>query len=144
MGTEISSRLAALRAEMASLGIDAYIIPGTDPHQSEYYAEHWDFRTWISGFDGSAGTVVVTLQEAGLWTDSRYFLQADEQLAESGIKLFKEGLPDTPSYTECLTTVLPGQATVALDEEPFPVTAVATMQRVFASQGLHLTNASTP
>lgn len=144
MGTEISSRLAALRAEMASLGIDAYIIPGTDPHQSEYYAEHWDFRTWISGFDGSAGTVVVTLQEAGLWTDSRYFLQADEQLAESGIKLFKEGLPDTPSYTEWLTTVLPGQATVAIDGELFPVTAVEAMQKVFAAQGLQLKNDFTP
>ena len=64
-------RLKALRDEMGKAGITAFIIPGTDPHQSEYYASHWAARTWISGFDGSAGTAVVTTNQAGLWTDSR-------------------------------------------------------------------------
>ena len=63
-------RLKALRDEMGKAGITAFIIPGTDPHQSEYYASHWAARTWISGFDGSAGTAVVTTNQAGLWTDS--------------------------------------------------------------------------
>lgn len=129
MEKETLSRLAALRSEMASRQIDAYIIPGTDPHQSEYYAAYWDFRTWISGFDGSAGTAVVTMQDAGLWTDSRYFLQAEEQLSGSGFRLFKDGLPDTPSYIEWLIATLPPHATVALDGELFPVTAVEAMQK---------------
>ena len=90
-------RLKALRDEMGKAGITAFIIPGTDPHQSEYYASHWAARTWISGFDGSAGTAVVTTNQAGLWTDSRYFLQAAQQLEDSGFELFKEGLPDTPT-----------------------------------------------
>ena len=77
-------RLKALRDEMGKAGITAFIIPGTDPHQSEYYASHWAARTWISGFDGSAGTAVVTTNQAGLWTDSRYFLQAAQQLEDSG------------------------------------------------------------
>lgn len=144
MEKETLSRLAALRAEMASRQIDAYIIPGTDPHQSEYYAAHWDFRTWISGFDGSAGTVVVTMQDAGLWTDSRYFLQAEEQLAGSGIKLFKEGLPDTPSYIEWLSTVLPPHSTMAIDGTLFPVTTVEAMQKTFAAQELQLDCNFTP
>ena len=84
-------RLKALRDEMGKAGITAFIIPGTDPHQSEYYASHWAARTWISGFDGSAGTAVVTTNQAGLWTDSRYFLQAAQQLEDSGFELFKEG-----------------------------------------------------
>lgn len=138
MEKETLSRLAALRSEMASRQIDAYIIPGTDPHQSEYYAAHWDFRTWISGFDGSAGTAVVTMQDAGLWTDSRYFLQAEEQLSGSGFRLFKDGLPDTPSYIEWLIATLPPHATVAIDGELFPVTVVEAMQKNFTMHELHL------
>ena len=91
-------RLKALRDEMGKAGITAFIIPGTDPHQSEYYASHWAARTWISGFDGSAGTAVVTTNQAGLWTDSRYFLQAAQQLEDSGFELFKEGLPDNEAF----------------------------------------------
>ena len=71
----IEEKLALLRTEMKKNGIDAYIIPSSDPHQSEYVADHWKVREWISDFTGSAGTVVITLDHAGLWTDSRYFLQ---------------------------------------------------------------------
>ncbi|MFR8634320.1 MAG: aminopeptidase P family N-terminal domain-containing protein, partial [Barnesiella intestinihominis] len=108
-------RLKALRDEMGKAGITAFIIPGTDPHQSEYYSSHWAARTWISGFDGSAGTAVVTTNQAGLWTDSRYFLQAAQQLEDSGFELFKEGLPDTPTIEQWLLTTLPQGATIAID-----------------------------
>lgn len=137
-------RLLSLRAEMAALGIDAFIIPGTDPHQSEYYADFWDCRTWISGFDGSAGTAVVTAQEAGLWTDSRYFLQADEQLKDSGFVLFKDGLPETPSYIEWLSEVLPANATVAIDGTQFSTTVVESMISTFGKHGIKLVTNFTP
>ncbi|MDD4590138.1 MAG: aminopeptidase P family N-terminal domain-containing protein, partial [Parabacteroides sp.] len=85
MKTNISERISSLREEMAKEKIDAYIIPTSDPHMSEYPAECWKYRVWISGFTGSMGIVVVTNDKAGLWTDSRYFLQADIQLKGSGI-----------------------------------------------------------
>lgn len=120
-------RLEALRAEMLQCNIDAFIIPGTDPHQSEYYAEHWGCRTWISGFNGSAGTAVVAKEMAGLWTDSRYFLQAAEQLANSGFELFKDGLPETPSYIDWLVSILPAGSTIAIDGTLFSTIAVENM-----------------
>ena len=91
----IKNRLVSLRKAMHKAGVSACIIPGTDPHASEYIAEHWKERVWISGFNGSAGTAVVTTDKAGLWTDSRYFLQAADQLAGTGIELMKQGLPET-------------------------------------------------
>ena len=118
-------RLKALRDEMGKAGITAFIIPGTDPHQSEYYASHWAARTWISGFDGSAGTAVVTTNQAGLWTDSRYFLQAAQQLEDSGFELFKEGLPDTPTIEQWLLTTLPQGATIAIDGTLFGASKAA-------------------
>lgn len=87
---------------MHNNGIQAFITPSNDPHFSEYVAPHWGSRTWISGFDGSAGTVVVTPESAALWTDSRYFLQADEQLRGTGIELQRMGLPETPSIPQWL------------------------------------------
>ena len=136
--------LEALRAEMAQHSIDAFIIPGTDPHQSEYYADHWGCRTWISGFNGSAGTAVVTTDKAGLWTDSRYFLQADEQLADSGFVLFKDGLPDTPSIESWLCSVLPAGSTVAIDGTLFSTTAVENMIVFFEKHNISLTTNFTP
>lgn len=137
-------RLEALRAEMAQHNIDAFIIPGTDPHQSEYYADHWGCRTWISGFNGSAGTAVVTTDKAGLWTDSRYFLQADEQLADSGFVLFKDGLPETPSIEAWLSTVLPAGATVAIDGTLFSTTSVESMIAFFENRNISLITDFTP
>jgi len=95
MQTSVPDRLAALRATMRRHGVDALFIPAADPHLSEYLPAHWQARQWYSGFDGSAGSLVVTADEAALWTDSRYFAQAGQQLAGSGIALVKEGLPDT-------------------------------------------------
>ena len=99
MELTIKQRIEALRAAMKRRGVQAFIIPSTDPHISEYVAPHWQTREWISGFTGSAGTVVITTDKAGLWTDSRYFLQAAAQLEGSGIDLYKEMLPETPSIS---------------------------------------------
>lgn len=96
MKTNIPERIAALREAMKQHKIDAYIIPTSDPHMSEYPADCWKYREWISGFTGSAGTVIITADKAGLWTDSRYFLQASTQLEGTGIELFKMMLPETP------------------------------------------------
>ena len=96
----INERLAALREEMRREGLGAFIFPSTDPHQSEYVADHWKGREWISGFNGSAGTAVVTLTSAALWTDSRYFLAAEEQLQDTEFQLMRLKMPDTPSIAE--------------------------------------------
>lgn len=103
---QISEKLLLLRNKMGALGMDACIIPSGDPHLSEYPAEHWKIREWLSHFSGSAGTLVVTAEEAGLWTDSRYFLQAEDQLDASNIQLFKEGEKGVPDYTAWLSEVL--------------------------------------
>ena len=82
----VKERIEALREYLYKTGVKAFIVPSTDPHMSEYVAPHWEARQWISGFTGSAGTVVITEAEAGLWTDSRYFLAAEDQLALTYIK----------------------------------------------------------
>ncbi|MEM0995987.1 MAG: aminopeptidase P family protein [Bacteroidota bacterium] len=98
----VPDRISALRAAMRRARLDAFIVPSNDPHQSEYVAEHWKAREWISGFSGSAGTVVVTRDQAGLWTDSRYFLQAESEIAGSEIILFRQGESGVPPYTDWL------------------------------------------
>lgn len=115
MKSEIINRLAELRNFMRKYKLSAFIIPSTDPHAGEYVPQHWEARKWISGFTGSAGTVVITLDQAGLWTDSRYFLQAAEQLADTGITLFKDKLPETPSIVEWLGSVLAEGDNVGID-----------------------------
>ncbi len=135
---DIKERLAALREAMKQQHAAAFIIPGTDPHASEYITEHWQERVWISGFTGSAGTVVVTQKAAGLWTDSRYFLQAEIQLKDTGIELFKAGLPDTPSINAWLISMLKKGERVAVNPEMFSVKAYAEMQADFETAGLEL------
>jgi len=115
MNQHSQERLNALRSFMQASNIQACIIPSTDSHIGEYIPDHWKTRQWISGFTGSAGTVVVTYDKAGLWTDSRYFLQAEEQLQGSGIALFKVGLSDTPSPEEWLKGELKAGDTVGLE-----------------------------
>lgn len=100
--TIIEKRLAALRDVMKQESIDAFIFPSTDPHNGEYVPEHWEGRKWISGFNGSAGTAVVTMDAAALWTDSRYFLAAAEQLGGTEFKLMKERIEGTPSIIKWL------------------------------------------
>ena len=112
---EVCKRIGHLREYMERDGVQAIIIPSTDPHGSEYVPDHWKLREWITGFNGSAGTAVITLHEAALWTDSRYFLQAEEQLADTNIALMKERLPDNPSLTEWLGKVLKSGDIVGID-----------------------------
>ncbi|MFT6333554.1 MAG: Xaa-Pro aminopeptidase [Halioglobus sp.] len=111
----INKRLSDLRKAMQNKGLDAYIIPSNDVHQSEYVAEHWTCREWISGFTGSAGLVVVTADHAGLWTDSRYFLQGEMELAETEIKLHKPKDRFAPEYITWLCDALPKGAVVGMD-----------------------------
>ena len=138
MNTLISTRLTALREVLKKQAISAFIVPSTDPHLSEYVAAHWHSREWISGFNGSAGTAVITLQKAGLWTDSRYFLQAAEQLEGTGIDLYKEMLPDTPSIAQFLIAELkPGEA-VGIDAAVFSTRAALTLREELAAAGIEL------
>lgn len=102
----INERVQMLREEMRRESIDAFIFPSTDPHNGEYVPDHWKGREWISGFDGSAGTAVVTLHEAALWTDSRYFIAAEAQLAGTEFQLMKMKMPGTPSIPEWIARKL--------------------------------------
>ncbi len=111
----VAERISELRTRMASKGIDAYVVPTADFHQSEYVGEHFKARKYISGFSGSYGTVVITRDDGGLWTDGRYFFQAENELAGSGIRLMKMFVGDTPSITEYLTDRVPRGGTVAFD-----------------------------
>ncbi len=115
MKQEIKQHIAALQHWMKAQGLDAFIVPTTDPHNSEYVAQHWEARRWLTGFTGSAGTAVVTLKKAGLWTDSRYFLQAEEQLKGSGIVLFREKLPETPTIGQWLKKELKKDGVIGID-----------------------------
>lgn len=113
---EINQRLESLREVMRREHLSAFIFPSTDAHQSEYVADHWQGRTWISGFNGSAGTAVVTMKSAALWTDSRYFLAAEEQLKGTEFQLMKQKIEGTPTISEWLAQELQGKnAEVGLD-----------------------------
>lgn len=129
-------KLAALRALMAQHQIHAYIIPPTDPHQSEYIPDHWKTRQWFSGFTGSAGTVVVTANFAGVWTDSRYFIQAESELANSGIELVKLKIPHTPEYIDWLCDTLSENSVVGFDGKVFSQSLVDMMKVRFAAKGI--------
>lgn len=135
MSKETFPHLEALRDLMRSKHIDAVIIPGTDPHQSEYPSEHWKFRDYVSGFTGSNGTAVVTLDDAGLWTDSRYFLQAAEQLEGSGFTLRKENIPGEPTVLEWLGEVLDEDAVVGVDGRLFSLIEANRIEMFCAQNG---------
>lgn len=131
----IGQRLAALRQEMAESRLDAYIIPSQDPHQSEYVADYWKTRAWISGFTGSAGVVVITAGHAGLWTDSRYFLQAEAELSGSPFVLHRLKVPHMPEHIDWLLETLPAACTVGCDGSVFSVSQIRNLaQRLEARQ----------
>ncbi|MBP5278423.1 MAG: aminopeptidase P family N-terminal domain-containing protein, partial [Prevotella sp.] len=102
----INERLSVLREEMRREHLSAFIFPSTDPHNGEYVPDHWKGREWISGFNGSAGTAVVTMNEAALWTDSRYFIAAEQQLRGTEYQLMKLKMPGTPTIAQWLGKVL--------------------------------------
>ncbi|GBU06671.1 Xaa-Pro aminopeptidase [Bacteroidales bacterium] len=140
INSKITERIDALRKAMESKGIDAYIVPSSDPHISEYPADYWKTRSWISGFTGSAGTIAVTKNKAGLWTDSRYFLQAIEELEGSGIELFKEGVSKTPSLEQWLTDELPQESTIGIDAQVFSCTEADKLSAFFIKRNLRVEN----
>lgn len=138
MNSIIMARLDSLRAKMNESGIAAVIVPQTDAHQSEYLAEHWQVRQWLSGFTGSAGSLVVTADNALLWTDSRYFLQAAQQLEGTGIELMKDGLPATPSIEAWLCANLPSGSSVGIDGMVFSVADVERLRGAFSAADIIL------
>ncbi len=134
----IKDRITALRQAMRQKKLDAYIIPSHDPHQSEYVTDHWKSREWLSGFDGSAGTLVVTADFAGLWTDSRYFLQAEKQLNGSGITLQKQVIPHAPEHVTWLVNHLPQGATVGVDGQLFSLSQIRYLAKNFYEKDIDI------
>lgn len=134
----IVQRLGRLRQAMQEEGLDAYLIPSNDPHQSEYVAEHWKARQWISGFSGSAGTVVITMEHAGLWTDSRYFLQAEQELQGSGIVLQKQQIPHAPEHLDWLAEKLGPGSRIGLDGRLFTIGQIRAFDRLFSPKNIQL------
>lgn len=133
-----TEKVEALRRLMQREGISAFITPSTDPHAGEYVPERWKSRRWISGFTGSAGTAVVTLDQAALWTDSRYFIQATEQLAGTDYVLMKEKIEGTPSIAEWLGEVLPEGSVVGVDGWVNTTSEVENLQTDLRAYGLTL------
>jgi Xaa-Pro aminopeptidase len=128
-------KLAALRRLMDERGLAAYIVPSTDPHQNEYVPPCWRRRAWLSGFTGSAGEVIVTRTDAGLWTDGRYFLQAAAQLKGSGIRLYKMGEPGVATVPEYLSKALRSGDVLGVDPQVISVAAAAELEKAVAAAG---------
>ena len=114
------AKIRQLRERMKREGFDAYVVPSADPHQTEYPHPYWRSRAWLSGFTGSVGTVVVLQDKAGLWTDGRYFIQAERELAGSGIDLFKMALPGVPELIDWLAGIMPEGGAVGVDGRLVP------------------------
>ena len=138
MKESITERIGRLRQCLREQSLSAFIIPSTDPHSGEYVPDHWKTREWVSGFTGSAGTAVITLDDAALWTDSRYFLQAADQLDGTGIRLMKDRLPDTPSIPEWLGQSLSPGAMVGVDGWVNTIGETQALREALAREGLTL------
>ena len=133
-----------MRQWMEGNSLSAFIVPTIDPHSGEYVPEHWQSRRWLSGFTGSAGTLVVTSKDAGLWTDSRYFLQAEDQLKGTGIKLFKLNMPGTPSQENWLGEVLHKGEVVGVDGWIFTAEMYDSLKEQLEDYGLVLKSMADP
>ena len=131
-----NEKLSLLREKMAEAGVQAYLIPSSDPHISEYLPDHWRARAWLSGFDGSAGTLVVTETESGLWTDGRYFIQAERQMAGSEIVLYRMREKDVPTIQEFLLSRLKEGQVLGIDGMVTAAETVLDMETAFSAQGI--------
>lgn len=134
----IIGRLAAYREDMKNAGLQGSIVPRTDPHLSEYISSHWHCVRYLTGFTGSAGTLVITLDGTYLWVDSRYFLQGEQQTRGTGITLMKEGLPGTPTIAEFLTSTLKAGDTVGVDGLLMSVQEARSLQAALSAHGIKL------
>jgi len=132
----INDRLAALRTVMEKYGLDAYLVPSSDPHQSEYVADHWKAREWLSGFTGSAGILIVTPDHAGLWTDSRYFIQAERELADSEVALHKQLIPHAPEHISWLADNLPKDGRLGCDGFIFSLGQMRYLEKQLSPRGI--------
>jgi Xaa-Pro aminopeptidase len=135
---EISKRVEKLRYEMKKEGVDAYIISSSDPHQTECAAPRYQARKWISGFTGSAGVVVITEKDAGIWVDSRYYIQAEAECKENGFTIFRMGMKDVPELYEWITDNLESGDTVGLDGMVFSLKRCRTLGSKFTPKGIKL------
>ncbi|MDR0393762.1 MAG: aminopeptidase P family protein [Tannerella sp.] len=142
--SEINKRIALLREYMAEKNLQAFIIPSTDAHMSEYIPEHWESRKWISGFTGSAGTAVVTSSKAGLWTDSRYFLQAEAELAGSDFLLFKDRIPGTISIIDWLKNELAAGDRIGIDGNVYSAKEALRLQSALEPEKIYLLSGDDP
>ena len=134
----IHKRLSMLRTEMEKLNLDALYISGTDPHSSEYLPERWKTRAFISGFTGSYGTIVVTRKEAGLWTDTRYFIQAQEQLKGTGIEMYKLRVPDAVSPENWMAENLNSGSRVGIDAQTISVSGFTNLRNILFERNIEL------
>jgi len=132
------TKIQNLRKTLQIEQIQACIIPSTDPHISEYTPDRWKTRAWISGFTGSAGTIVVTKDKAGLWTDSRYFLQAEAQLKDSGIDLYKEALPETPAFSDWIVSELSSGDCVGIEGDVYAASEAKSLIDFFSEKNLNV------
>jgi len=132
------SKLNEIKKLMADQGFNAYIIPASDPHQNEYIPPCWQYRSWLSGFTGSAGTIVITSEVVGLWTDSRYFIQAEKQILGSGVELFKLTIPHTPEHIPWLVSNLPANSKIGIDDRFFSLGMVQYMKETLIPAGHEL------
>ncbi len=135
---KINDRISAIRSGLLAHDIDAVIIPSGDPHQSEYMADHWQSRAWASGFTGSSGTVVITHDHAGLWTDSRYFIQAVQQLEVSDFVLHRLLIPHTAQHVDWLVEKMEPKSVVAVDGYMFSHNQLKKMKVQFAKRDIEL------
>lgn len=133
-----SAALAALRAAMQAANVQACLVPSADPHLSEYLPDYWQLRPWLTGFSGSVGTVVVTHDFAGLWVDSRYWVQAEAELAGSEVTLMKIGVATDPAHTMWLATHLAQGATVAVDGRALGLSARDALLELLTPRGIAL------
>ncbi len=136
----IQKRVKALREFMIAKKLDAFIIPSADPHQSEYVADYWKLREYFSGFTGSAGTLVVTKNEAALWTDSRYFLQFEEECNTSAIQLYKQSIPHAPEHIPWLCKLLEVNTLIGLDFRQFSKSQISYILSHCADKNIQLRN----
>lgn len=134
----VPQKILALRKLMAERNVAALVVPSSDPHQSEYVGTRWQTRKWASGFTGSAGTLVITSTAVALWTDGRYFIQAEKELHGSGIKLFKSREPKVPTVNEWIVAQLKSGQIVAFDGRVFSLESVREMEKAFAPKKLKL------
>ncbi|MCK4557921.1 MAG: aminopeptidase P family N-terminal domain-containing protein, partial [Candidatus Aminicenantes bacterium] len=134
----MKNKIEAVRKLMKDSGVDAYLVQSSDPHQSEYVPEFWQRRKFICDFTGSAGDVVITQKKAALWTDSRYFIQAEQQLDEKVFTLFKMGMPDVPNFDDWLILELRKGEAAGLDPQVISRKNFVGLKKKLEEKGIRL------